>query len=131
MEYNSEDYEKENKLEGVSYSKHYRVFLFVELAAVGGFIFSVGYYQQASLLFYHSYLISYNLSTWESASAHKINYMKAYPLGHMPFDNGLGSNLKTVFLHGNKLREWVLPDLEEAWRQPRFNYCVNKHYSCC
>ena len=97
-----------------------------------GFLaFAVVCAQQASLLGYHVYLVLQGLTTWESACGHRINYMRAFPVGHYPFDFGVRRNLRNLFCHDGRLREWLLPDLDEAWRQPRFNWCVNKHYSCC
>lgn len=54
----------------------------------------------SSLVFYHLYLVSVNLSTWEDKSWRKISYLKEFPrkLGS-PFSKGLVKNWKTVFFN--------------------------------
>ena len=114
-----------------AYSKAGKSFATCTALNAGFLLFTVPAAHQLSLLGYHTYLIVHGLTTWESACGYRINYISAFPVGHYPFDRGVAGNLRDLFCHDGRLREWVLPDLEAAWRNPRFNCCVNKHYSCC
>lgn len=83
---------------------------------------------------YHTVLLITNGTTWENTKATEIDYMKAYPLGHQPFSNGLVQNLLDNCCHSNQLKEWDLPDIDEAWRKDEskgFNIFKNQYYDCC
>jgi len=56
-----------------------------------------------------------------------------FPKGFYPFDKGILNNLKEVFCHGNKIKEWPLPTLMQAKQESskHFNWCENEYYSCC
>lgn len=75
-----------------------------------------------------------NGTTWESTKAENIDYMKVYPAGHNPFNQGLVQNLLGNCCHGNELKEWELPDIDDAWkvRENRgFSLLHNQYYDCC
>ena len=74
------------------------------------FFFMVG-----SLLIFHAYLISHNLTTWEFLSWMKITYMKVWPKKYgSPFTRGdIKSNVMFFFKYnfstGNTLYPWSMP----------------------
>lgn len=75
-----------------------------------------------------------NGTTWENTKSMDIDYMRAYPAGSEPFSNGLVQNLLDNCCHSNKLREWELPDIDEAWREKDFggfNLFNNRFWQCC
>jgi palmitoyltransferase len=53
------------------------------------FIFFTG-----TLLAYHTFLVLSGQTTWEHSRKHNISYLKVYPVGVMPFYEGLWGNLK-------------------------------------
>eukprot|EP01017_Pseudomicrothorax_dubius_P045020 TRINITY_DN7710_c0_g1_i2.p1 TRINITY_DN7710_c0_g1~~TRINITY_DN7710_c0_g1_i2.p1 ORF type:complete len:289 (+),score=26.30 TRINITY_DN7710_c0_g1_i2:85-951(+) len=55
------------------------------------------------LLIWHTYLIITNQTTWEYASG-KLNYIKFYPRGYLPFNYGVIENLRIIFCHNNSPR---------------------------
>ena len=52
------------------------------------------------LLFYHSFLIMSNQTTWEHSRRGAISYLKIYPLGVLPFYTSIKDNIRQTFLHG-------------------------------
>jgi palmitoyltransferase len=54
------------------------------------------------LLFYHSFLIGLNTTTWEHRRRANINYMRVYPTGEFPFNGGVVDNYGEVCCHGEK-----------------------------
>ena len=68
------------------------------------------------LLFYHMYLICFNMTTWEQMSRENITYLKQYPSGVNPFSKGLFENLRLFFFHGHYIKEWVPLSPEDVKR---------------
>ena len=132
LDYNSDNYEKDNNIEDIKYSKEYGAFfmsgviVFLSL----GMVVSL-WLIQTLLLFYHTYLLATNQSTWENVSSHKIDYIRAYPSGFLPFNKGLLRNLSAACLGNNKLQKWELPDIRTAWEAPKQSWWDNEKYSCC
>jgi len=84
-----------------------------------------------ALLGYHTYLILSNQTTWEFTRRSQISYLRIYPKGYLPFDRGFFGNIKLIFFHNNRRKEWVLPSIEYAKSNQTFNWCDNQYYSCC
>lgn len=84
------------------------------------------------LLFYHSFLIGLNTTTWEHRRRANINYMRVYSAGEYPFNGGVIDNYGEVCCHGEKLQVWKAFDTGgssgECKRNPRFSLCDNR---CC
>lgn len=85
----------------------------------------------AVLCGFHTFLILTNQSTWEYMKKDRISYLKIYPGSFYPFSRGPWENIKMVFLHKNRVREWELPPVEESRRPKGFNWCENEYWSCC
>ena len=115
LDYNRDGFEKDNKLDGVAYSKEYGAFFMAASIVFLATLMVVCTSYQASLIGFHSYLLISNISTWEFLSAHKIDYIQCFPYGYSPFDRGVVQNLKDAFLHGNSLKKWELPDVKQVW----------------
>lgn len=39
------------------------------------------------------------MTTWEQMRGYKISYLKDYPRGFNPFNQGLKENIKIIFFH--------------------------------
>lgn len=83
------------------------------------------------LLFYHTFLIMSNQTTWEHSRRGAITYLKIYPLGILPFYVSIRENVKETFFHGNKCKDWELKQPYELKEIQGFNFCENELYSCC
>lgn len=120
-----------NVKEGTTTSKspyatsEYGAFMSVTVVLFGLFVFTF------VLFVLHTFLILTNQSTWELSKKDRISYLKIYPSGFYPFSQGLIGNIKLIFFHGNKPREWELPALEHRRRKRGFNWCENQYWSCC
>jgi hypothetical protein len=127
MTYNSEGYEKLNGIKDKTYTKQYGAF-FISFFIIIIFIFFVGL-----LFFYHSMLLLTNTTTWENTKAMSIDYLSVYPNGFDPFDEGLVKNLKHVFFNKGGVRNWKLPDIDEAFKNrfKKFNWRNNEYWKCC
>ena len=66
----------------------------------------------AYLVVYHTRIILHNETTYELKRRQKIKYLPASLSEHdHPFDNGLLSNLKEVFMaSGRYPKEWPIPE---------------------
>ena len=68
---------------------------------------------------------------WEANARLKITYLKPYPSGYLPFNEGIINNLKGVFCHNNVLWEWGLKDPLSKEVREHFNFFDNEYWSCC
>jgi len=80
---------------------------------------------------FHTFLILTNQSTWEYLKKDRISYLKIYPGSFYPFSEGVWGNIKMIFFHKNRVREWELPPVEISRRPKGFNWCENEYWSCC
>ena len=83
------------------------VFLFFEVVLALFFIFTV------ILGGYHLFLITSGQTTWEHSSRSNISYLRPYSTGVLPFYETIAGNVKQVFCHGGKCREWQLGQPQE------------------
>lgn len=80
-------------------------------------------------MFYHSYLLMTNQTTWENTRERHIDYLNVYPDRYLPFDNGVLNNLEECcFPPTTEFRRWDLPDVEASWKEPKPTTLLN---NCC
>jgi len=80
---------------------------------------------------FHCYLLLTNQTTWESTKEKTIDYLSAYPYRYKPFDRGVVQNSILCCFPPKEPINWELPDVEEAWKNPKpvtllNNECMNK-----
>jgi palmitoyltransferase len=106
-------------------TSEYGAFMTTTVVMIGTFVFTT------VLLGFHTFLILTNQTTWEVSKRSRISYLKGYPSSFNPFSEGLLGNIKLIFLHGNRIKDWELPPIENFRRKKGFNWCDNKYWSCC
>jgi len=67
-----------------------------------------------ALLLFHTMLILTNQTTWEFTRKDTLSYLRMYPKSYHPFSKGTFGNIKMIFFHGNKIRQWELPPIPES-----------------
>eukprot|EP00743_Colponemidia_sp_Colp-15_P007841 GILK01008493.1.p1 GENE.GILK01008493.1~~GILK01008493.1.p1 ORF type:complete len:429 (+),score=46.01 GILK01008493.1:118-1287(+) len=80
---------------------------------------------------YHTFLLCTNQTTWENIRHDTIYFLKEYPVGVYPFDQGVLRNIKQFCTpsRGRRLRQWELKPYDKDAPRP-FNFCENEYWSC-
>ena len=77
---------------------------------------------------YHTYLLLTNQTTWERNKESAIDYLKVYPKGYQVFDKGMVQNLALCCCLPDTPISWQIPDIEEAWDNPKPCSALNNKF---